>query len=148
MSSLRCSGFVGPDTLVWTFLPGHVELSGEIGCLGNIVISVSNTLQIHSGVDRSDWGVETIRYAYNASVRNHDNIIGYDNVHVHSGHLDAHHRHRFDWRTDTAIGGPEWIGIENWPTLAEFISEVEGCYYENQGTLPIPDVYPGLRLNR
>lgn len=148
MSKLRRSGFVGPDSLTWTFLSGHIELSGEIGCLGNIVIAVSKTLKIHSGDDRSDWVVETIRYAYNASVRNHGNIMRYDNAHVHTGHLDAHHRHQFNWRTDTAVGVPEWIGSAKWPTLAQFILEVEDWYYENQSALPIADVYPGLLGNR
>ena len=148
MSRLRCSGFVGPDSLAWSFLHGHIDMSGEIGCLGNIVIAVSKTLKIHSGADQSDWVVETIRYAYNASVRNHGSIMRYDNAHAHSGHPDAHHRHRFDWRTGTTIGGPEWVGSAKWPTLAEFILEVEEWYYANQSALPIPDVYPGLCVNR
>jgi hypothetical protein len=123
----RLVHFAGVDGLEWESLPAHVggssliTLKGLIGCLGGIVIAVDKTLIILDASDNPH--VQTIDYAYNAWVRGHFNFLRYDNAHVHPGHPDPHHRHKYDWRTGRGV--VEHVGEGAWPTLGDFIREVE-----------------------
>src|SRR6266480_447125 len=102
---------------------GIFTLTGEISCKGNIAIWVSKALHVVAA-RRTDVVVQTTRYAYNASVRGHGNVLRHDNIHPHPGHSDHHHRHEFDWRTGKQ-SALMWWGEHRWPTLGEFIEEAE-----------------------
>jgi hypothetical protein len=144
LEQLRRAGIVGDDTLEHVAEPGTIRIEGDIACLGGIVIAVRKVLSVSSGDDGTEY-VQTFLYAYNASVRGHGNITRADNVHVHPGHTDEHHRHFFDWRTDTELeGSPRWVGAHGWPTLGAFILDVNGWYWANRDALPDPDGYPAV----
>ena len=122
---------------------------GDIGCLGDITLTVEKYLRVMTeaaspsdviGGDH-DIVVQTYIYAYHASVRGHGAILRYDNNHGRPGHADWHHVHRCDWRTDDDVGHVEWIGEERWPTLGEVIQELMDWYYANRDQLPNPDAY-------
>lgn len=145
MRHLRDGNFVHFDTLGWAPVSGFIRLAGEIACSGNIVIAVEKRLDVVASCtgDR-DVMVETTRYAYNASVRGKGNVVRYDNVAHHvgiiPGHIDGHHVHHYDWRTNTEKpASPEWLGEDRWPTLGRFIQDVETWYLNNRETLPEPD---------
>jgi Family of unknown function (DUF6516) len=141
----RPSRFVGDDTLEFSFKPSRVEISGEISCLGDIVIAVRKTLGVLSG-QGMDAVVATNAYAYNASVRGHDNFLRYDNAHPHPEHHDDHHRHDMNWRTGEELpGSPCWVGASGWPTLTQFIEFAEEWYWEHLTQLPNAHEYAVLR---
>lgn len=148
MEQFYSSGFVCSDTLVWAAIPGALTLVGEIGCKGNIVIAVEKLIALvdrHGDPDDLDVEVQTVRYAYNASVRGHGNILRHDNIHAHPGHPDSHHRHEFDWSTGEELEGfPRWCGADGWPTLGDFIQEVSDWYWKHRDDLPEPEGVPAL----
>lgn len=139
--------FVEATTLKFDPYPQGIMLSGEIACMGNIVIAVEKFLDILSG-SGDNATVETCWYSYNASIRGYGNIFRYDNQHEdsrRSGHLDAHHKHEFDWQTgEECPGSPFWIGQEGWLTLGEALQEIQDWYYQNLAQLPNRDSYPDL----
>jgi hypothetical protein len=91
--------------------------------------------------------VQTVDYAYNASVRGVKSFLRNDNLHSFPGHRDAHHRHDFDWKTEKDLSNsPSWVGEESWPTLSEFIEEVEQWYWKHRDELPYPEKYSALEL--
>jgi hypothetical protein len=147
MEQLRDEGFIGEDNLQVEPLGvgRYWSMDGQIACLGNIHITVRKTLKVVE--PGSDPLVQTIEYAYNASVGGHNSFLRFDNAHAneyrHPGHEDEHHCHRLDWRvTDREVNlshSPEWVGAEKWPTLGEFIRLVSDWYWENRNTLPEPD---------
>ncbi|HAN91878.1 MAG TPA: hypothetical protein DCQ33_07335 [Nitrospira sp.] len=141
MGHLQRGGFVAHDTLCFQALPGSFILSGEIACLGKIVIQVEKTLAIIEDTYGNDPIVQTIVYRYNASVRGHNVILRYDNAHPHPGHADDHHKHVVNWKS----GQEEalvWVGEAGWPTLTQVIQEVEEWYYAHISELPVgvPDL--------
>jgi hypothetical protein len=146
MEKFYSSGdFVCRDTLTWTAAAGTLTLEGEIACKGNIVIAVWKVLDVLDSSD--DPEVQTVRYAYNAFVRDCDNIVRHDNVHAHPGHPDQHHRHDFNWRTGAENrGSPRWCGAANWPSLSDFIQVVADWYWAHREELPAPDAVPTLGL--
>lgn len=153
MEALKSRGFARRDTLTWSSGVNELQLKGEISCLGNIVISVDKTLEIISGdLSRIDEAiVQTVDYEYNASVREigrgRGNILRHDNAHIHPGHIDEHHKHLFDWHTGKdAENSPTWVGVEAWPTLAEFVNTVEKWYHSFRDDLPQPDKEAALGL--
>lgn len=129
----------------FTFLEaGLLTIQGEISCLGNIVIKVDKTLAILDD-GTPDPPVQTILYAYNASVRGRDSFLRHDNAHTYPGHSDEHHRHDFDWKTGENLpGSPLWVGPGGWPTLSEFIEEVRDWFWKHRDELPGPDAYVEL----
>jgi hypothetical protein len=150
MAKLRATHFVGADTIQVVGWPRRVLMVGDIGCLGNIRISVEKYLTVltpgATGLDVVDGDhdieVQTQIYAYHAAVVGHGMILRYDNNHGRSGHADWHHVHRGDWRDRTDDAGKvEWIGEHRWPTLGDVIQEVADWYYEHIADLPEPDRY-------
>lgn len=145
MDQFRSGGFVGEDSLTFDFgTVGVLTIKGEISCLGNILIRVEkNLVVIEDGTP--DPLVQTVDYAYNASIRGQETILRHDNLHRYPGHQDEHHRHEYDWNTgDDLAGSPSWVGAQGWPTLSEFIEEVEKWYWEHEGKLPDSDKYAEL----
>ncbi len=150
MARLRDQRFMGRDTLAWEGIGlGLVSLEGEIACLGGIVISVDKTLEIFGDTDtenmpKPDTMIQTMYYAYNASVRGVGNIVRHDNT-DHHGHPDPHHRHDYDLNSRTEVeGSPFWVGEENWPHLNQFVEMVAAWYWEHRSELPDPDGFPEL----
>lgn len=137
--------FVGRQNLMFNKYSKLFHCKGEIGCLGEIVISVDKIIAI---VDFSDESVQTKRYAYNASIRGRGKIFRYDNQHSHHlrpGHLDPHHKHSFNWETNLEEpNSPVWVGESGWPTLGQVLQEAEDWYWENRDFLPNPDEYASI----
>ncbi|MEH2325881.1 MAG: hypothetical protein V7K32_20435 [Nostoc sp.] len=132
----------------------QIRLNGEIGCRGKILIRVDKFLDVLSNSDDS-LVIQTISYAYNASVQGFGNIFRYDNLDdyfvVNFGHLDSHHKHNFNWRINQQKWEElTWVGYENWPTLGQFVSELEQWYWDNRDELANyvgdTDGYPVLGL--
>lgn len=142
MQGFRDRGFVQSDTLEHAFLGGgFIQISGEIACSGRIVLAVNKFMEVLDG-EGLDTRVQTFQYAYNASVRGQGNLLRYDNVHAHPGHPNEHHRHDYDWRTGEELhGSPFWVGEPGWPTLSQFMEEVESWYWEHREELPEPDAF-------
>lgn len=145
MDAFRSSSFVGEDSMELRFLEaGLLTIQGEISCLGNIVIRVGKTLAILDDGE-PDPPVQTILYAYNASVRGRNSFLRHDNAHAYPGHFDEHHRHDFDWKTGENLpGSPSWVGADGWPTMSEFIEEVRDWYWKHKDELPSPHAYGKL----
>lgn len=142
MQVLRRGTVVRHDSLQFKDWPGTITLTGEIGCVGNILIQVSKALAIVEPGE--DPLVQTITYSYNAWVRNHCTFLRYDNSHPHKGHADPHHKHVQDWRTGK--GRVYWVGEEKWPSLTAVAHEVEEWYWEHREELPEPEAVPMLGL--
>ncbi|HVV87315.1 MAG TPA: hypothetical protein VHE35_29945 [Kofleriaceae bacterium] len=149
MGQLRSTGFVGADTLELIAWPKQLVMVGDIGCLGDLSITVEKYLRVVTPGARPadvldgdhDISVETYVYSYHASVRCHGAVFRYDNNHGRPGHADWHHVHRCDWRSDDDVGQVEWIGEARWPTLGDAIRELSAWYYEHRDALPSPDEY-------
>ena len=142
MQMVRGGGVIHHDTLKFKALPSTITLTGEIACLGNIIVQVNKMLVIVEPAE--DPEVQTITYAYNAWVRNHKTFLRYDNSHPHKGHADRHHKHILDWRTGR--GRVEWVGVAAWPTLTDVLHEVESWYWANREDLPDRDKVAQLGL--
>ena len=150
MVQLRATAFVGADNLRLIAQPNLLLMIGDIGCLGNILITVEKYLEIVSD-DGSpsdvldgdhDIMVQTISYAYHAYLRGGGMVLRYDNNHPWRGHADHHHVHRGNWRdAENDSGRVEWVGADRWPTLGAVVTEVMDWYYVNRDDLPDPDVY-------
>lgn len=146
MEQFYSAGFVCADTLEWSADASGLKLEGEVGCKGDIVISVFKLIAIVQPDDLNPT-VQTFRYAYNASVRGFSNLLRHDNAHPYPGHPDQHHRHEFDWKTGAeASGSPQWVGSAGWPTLGDFIQEVADWYWKHRESLPAPDAVAALDL--
>lgn len=146
MDRFRSSGFVGEDSLRFSFQEaGLLKIEGEISCLGDIVIRVEKTLIVLD--DEPDPLVQTVLYTYNASVREHNSFLRYNNLHRLPGHEDEHHKNSFDWRTEEHLpGSPAWVGEGGWPTLGEFIEEVRRWYWKHREELPNLEDYGSLEV--
>lgn len=149
---------MGADTLEIIPWPKQLVMVGDIGCLGDITLTVEKYLRVMTPdatpLDVLDGDhdivVQTYMYAYHASIRGRGAILRYDNCHGRTGHADWHHVHRCDWRTDDDVGHVHWVGEEAWPTLGDVIQELETWYYANRDELPRPDEYaaPLVRVPR
>lgn len=148
MEGLRASGFVDGDNLLTEIGTHTVTITGNIGCLGGIVISVLKTLDRLGGKGQ-DAIVQTVTYAYNVSIRGQHNIFRYDNLHDIKGYPDRHHKDLYDWRTNKRLlESPEWIGAERWPTLTDVICEARNWYYNHEHELEAPNEFPELEPPR
>jgi len=149
MDRFKSRDFVFTDSLEFRPVPGAFRLSGEISCLGEITLWVDKTLV---GLERveNDVVVQTSLYSYNATVRGYGNIFRSDNLDgdfLRPGHMDAHHKHVFDWRSGLEqIGSPYWVGCDDWPTLGDALQELQNWYWQHRQQLPSPDSYPALGL--
>jgi hypothetical protein len=152
LNKFKDKNLVGPDDLRFRSYGPYIRLDGEIACLGEIVILVDKYLSVLEPAGHDDNAiVQTSTYAYNVSVRGFGNIFRYDNQHddfsFRPSHADEHHKHLFNWRTDTQLpNSPIWTGYDKWPTLGEVIEEVEEWYWDHHDELPNPDDYPMLGL--
>jgi len=93
-------------------------ISGEIYCRKNVVVQVekyAETRELRGGrlQIRSRW------YRYNAHVAGKHVVLRYDNWHD----PDGYHCHVFDIETGDGIAARH-MSREEFPTLAEFLSEV------------------------
>lgn len=149
INQFKAKDFIGDETLEFNPRGHSIKLTGEIGCLGHIVISVDKLIDLISGSGVNAL-VQTRWYAYNVFVRNHFNLFRYDNQDddfLRSGHKDAHHKHLFVWGTREELpDSPIWVGEDSWPTLGEVIQEAEDWYWSNRYKLEYPDEYPNLDL--
>lgn len=148
LANFRDSGFVYENTLDFNQEGSIIIGRGEISCLGEIVIDVYKMLSIY---DLNYRFVQTSKYSYNVFVRGYGNIFRYDNLDPpwRPNHQDSHHKHIFDWRTGTEMGGsPLWIGREKWPTLGQVLQETRDWYWENLHTLPSANSFSSLGLRR
>jgi len=144
MEGLRASGFVNGDNLITEVGPYRVTIEGEIACLGGIVVNVLKTLEVLRG-EGLDAVVQTVTYAYNASVRNGFNVFRYDNLHRFKGHPDSHHKHTYDWLTGEEVAEtPEPVGAEGWPSLTDVIVEAQKWHGDHYDELENPDKFPEL----
>jgi len=143
MGQFRQSDFVSTDTLsVDSYGSGAAAfyvMSGEIGCQGNIIITVDEILDVVTAGEMPE--VCTSRYSYNVRVFGQNTAFRYDNFHRHDDHPDEHHKHIFDFSTGTQLR-TEWIGKDGWPTLSEVIEEARSWWSKNHSILVRPDEYP------
>jgi hypothetical protein len=141
MQSLRDAGFVADDTIeVKAYPPKTLRMCGQIGCKGNIILTVDKLLERVS--DGDDPLIQTVTYSYHAAIRGGHNILRYDNQHVWKGHVDPHHKHNFDVQTgDELDDSPIWIDIAKWPTLGEVLRELMQWHEQQYNLLADPDVY-------
>ncbi|MGM3308903.1 hypothetical protein ACSQ6I_23480 [Anabaena sp. WFMT] len=153
LKNLCDTSFVGSHSLVFESIPGEFCLSGEISCLGNILVAVYKILTILDD-DEENPLVQTVEYSYNASIQGHNTIFRYDNQddyhHVsYDDHQDEHHKHEYDWTTGKQnSGSPMWIGDEKSPTLGDVLWELHNWYYENISYLKSPYSYAQLGKGR
>jgi len=120
------------DSLTYEFeKDGSFVIRGRVSCEHGLFLEVEKKLEV-SDARR----VRTARYSYYAGVQGRADrpIFRYDNFHVYEteGHLDAHHRHRFDHHTWEEIEPPDWIGRDRWPHLDEVIKELR-LWWEHVG---------------
>lgn len=114
------------------------RVSGRVVCRHGLFIQVDKTLEVNA--ERQS---RTIAYSYHAAVRGPQDrpIFRYDNAHRYAGHLDSHHRHRFDCWTWREIGQPVWVGEGQWPHLSDVVDELDE-WWEREGRflgLVVPD---------
>ncbi|MBL9090209.1 MAG: hypothetical protein JNL96_03240 [Planctomycetaceae bacterium] len=142
LSQARATGFVCGDAIEFTDFDTFFTIEGEIGCLGEIVISVSKILEVVSISEDNQRLVQTSSYSYNVLIRGGHNIFRYDNNHPespHPGHHTIHHKHEFDWQTGDEFNcSPRCIG-HDWPHLGEVIAEASDWYYANRSLLKNPN---------
>jgi len=117
------------DLQVELTAPDRVTIAGRIRCQHGLFVDVRKVLELN---DRQQ--VRGLAYKYHAGIVGSDPrpIFRYDNAHTYAreGHPDAFHRHRYDHRSWQEIAPPEWIGDEQWPTLAEAIEELHDWWLE------------------
>jgi len=136
--NLKFEDWEREDDLSGVSIP-QLRLQGLIACRGKISITVDKYLDIIDG-SGDDALIQTVSYAYNASVQGFGNILRYDNRDdyfvVHSAHKDKHHKHSFNWLTDTQnFEELTWVGYDNWPTLGQVIEELQDWYWSNYANL-------------
>jgi hypothetical protein len=141
MDQFRRSDFVSADTLriddfsqIGTYL-----VQGEIGCQGNIVVTVHQILDVVAGGDIPE--VHVSRYSYNVRVLGQHNVFRYDNCHPHEGHQDSHHKDVFNFITGDRVD-TIWVGEGKWPTLGEVIEEARTWGSQNRDLLDNPNAFP------
>lgn len=144
MGQLLRGGFVVEDGLEWTIEAATATLSGSVGCLGHMYVSVKKVLAIWPDGDHQM--VQTFAYSYVVGIQNQGVVFRYDNA-PHHRHPDAHHRHSYTFPGHERLTA-EWVGEANWPTLAEVIHEAEDWYWAHRDQLSDPDGAPDLSRAR
>lgn len=123
--------FIEHDGLVVRAIgPRVMRIEGTIRLQHGIRLDVNKILEMD---DRRR--VRTTSYSYHACWGDDGArpIIRYDNAHEYEreGHLDAHHKHCFNYHTWDEIKPPEHIGYERWPSLSDVIGELETWWDEH-----------------
>ncbi|MBE7520509.1 MAG: hypothetical protein HS107_14825 [Thermoflexaceae bacterium] len=120
--------FIEVDTLNPVVTESAVEWTGVLACSGGIEIHVRKLQVIN--LEHGRFRVRTRLYSYHVLARKGEaihSLFRYDNVHMHPGHPDAHHRHHYD-EHGIDQHPPQHIGEEDWPTLADVVAEAERHY--------------------
>ena len=120
--------FVLSDRLGYTTTKTQVFWSGILYCQDGIEINVAKHQDVEHQSGRP--AVRTWEYSYHVLRRvgpETFSLFRYDNIHLHRGHADRHHRHRYD-----DLGGeiepPVCVEEPGWPTLSEVIAEAEAWW--------------------
>jgi len=132
LENFRKEGFVCCDNLSIEQFHDSLVMSGEICCLGGIVISVFKTMRFVT-----DDTVQTVGYSYNVRLYHGNNLFRYDNAHEHEGHQDAHHKDLYNPKTGERLPS-KWIGEARWPTLGEVIREAQEWSVQHSEFLESP----------
>jgi len=128
MGQFVSEGFVLSDGLsLYPVGQGLLVISGEVRCLGGIVLNVAKVLEIVRN-DSNNPIVQTVAYSYNASLEGVGNIVRYDSPHDHRPH---HHVHRFDVLNGDSDGTVDDVKDDGWPTIGDLLSELRDFYYAN-----------------
>ena len=121
--------FVASDTVEFEKTAQTIYADGTLYCLSGIEIAVRKTLETRT--DKGRVQVRTAEYSYHVMRRvagEVTNLFRYDNIHLHAGHRDKHHKHIYREDGTDAI---QHVGYDNWPTLAEVIEEAHTWWSEN-----------------
>lgn len=125
------SHFILQDCTEWRSDSTRVSLIGELVCQGGLELSVEKYLEADFRNGRRK--VRTYRYKYHLLRRDEagtQNILRFDNVHLHKGHSDRHHRHDYSNGDPTDAGVIRHVGAVGWPTLSEVIEEAEQIWLD------------------
>jgi hypothetical protein len=106
---------------------GLLVISGEVRCLGGIVLNVAKVLEIVRN-DPTNPVVQTAAYSYNAKLEGLGNIVRYDSPHDHH---PRHHVHRFDVLNGDSDGALDDVKDDDWPTIGDLLGELRDFYYAN-----------------
>ncbi len=123
------SFFVIKDQLTFNHTEEAIYVNGTLHCEGGIEISVFKQLEVKK--DNGRVRVKTMEYGYHVMQRmagEVTNLFRFDNIHLHKGHPDKHHRHTYD-ETGVEIA-VEHIGYDKWPTFADVIEEAYRLHAE------------------
>ena len=109
-----------------------VVVSGDIACLGSIVLQVKKEVDVlyHGAANPR---VQTRSFSYNARVRGHHNILRYDSPHDHRPHPHKHIYDTFGSGDETEV--VTLLKQSDVPTLGEVIRELQEWYLMNAGSL-------------
>jgi hypothetical protein len=125
------SHFILQDFTEWRFGSTRVSLLGELVCQGGLELSITKYLEADFRNGRRK--VRTYRYKYHLLRRDEaetQNILRYDNIHLHKGHPDRHHRHDYSDGDPTDAGVVRHVGAVAWPTLSQVIEEAEQIWLD------------------
>lgn len=88
---------------------------GRLYCEGAFEVAINQRQDVRRSHGRIQ--VRTVRYSYQVLVRQPtlSELVRYDNFHVHPGHSDAHHAHRY-------------VGAALAPNLVDVLAEAESLW--------------------
>lgn len=113
--------FIISDTLRPYTSRGSVLWRGRILCEGGFEVTVDQRQDVRRWHGRVQ--VRTARYSYQVlrrTISSVEEVVRYDNFHVHPGHPDAHHVHR--------NGVIEHVGAAHAPALVDVLAEAESWW--------------------
>jgi len=132
MAQAVARGFVLADELeLSVYGAGYLVISGQIRCLGDILIDVDKVLKVVDGTGESTR-IQTAWYRYNARIPGRGIVVRYDAPHPHR---PVHHAHRFNILEASPVEQIEESPDGDWPVLGEVIQELEHWYYEHYDAL-------------
>ena len=106
---------------------GHINVEGEIQCLGGITVTVEKKLKIVRGMGPTAT-VRTAEYSYNVRVEGRGNLFRYcapDGYRVH------HHVHRFD-DDGRELPVEDIHYSDDIPHLSDVIEKARGVYFGDE----------------
>jgi hypothetical protein len=135
MQQFVSRGFVLSNELTfWPYGDGLFVITGDVRCLGRIILRVAKVLEVVGGEDRNPL-VQTVAYSYNAFVEGMGNILRYDSPHSEE-HRPVHHVHRYDVLNGDVEGIVEEVPNDAWPTIGDVLTGLQEFYYDNFQKLP------------